>query len=393
MNDETIIYFGPEPWEGMWRNRHQLMSRLARTNKVVYVEPPNMLRSVLNRLSGSKESSIHASKPRLTQHKSGVLVYQSPAWTPLTGRQPFRDLSIRLYMKALRAKCSIEASCKPIIWLSRPEMSDYIGKIHEKLAIYHVVDEYTAYAGVDAETRSWLVAQEQSTMRAADAIVVVTPALQVAKSPYNPYTYLIPNAVNYEAYAELESDAPPDIADIASPIVGFTGLVSARLDFALLFECARRRPDWSFVFVGSINDTECRNALDRLDQLGNVHFLGVRPVDTMPAYLQHFDICTIPYAADDSSANASPLKLYEYAAVRKPIVTTDFAAARDFPGHLQRVTTSDEFLVACDKALSASNSDTTLIENQQFAAANTWEDRVDAVTHIMESHVAKRDEF
>jgi len=388
LQGETIIYFGPERWEGMWRNRHQLMSRLARRNRVIYVEPPQNLRPLLRSLSGFRFTPSSEHEARMTEHESGVVVYHSPWWTPLTGRRRFRNLSLRVYFEFLARGCSIEKSCQPIIWLSRPQMSDYVGKLGEKLSIYHVVDEYTAYAGVDARARDWVIKHEQSVAQQVDAVIVVTPALLKSKSLYNPHTYLVPNAVNYAAYANASAEAPPDMAEMLRPIIGFTGLVSARLDLGLILDAAQARPEWSFVFVGSIDDTECARALQRLDELDNVHFLGVRPVESMPAYLQRFDICTIPYAADDNAANASPLKLYEYAAVGKPIVTSDFAAAREFSGHLQRVSNATEFLRACELALRMSPADPQLLENQQFAADNTWENRVDTVSEIIKERLS-----
>jgi glycosyltransferase involved in cell wall biosynthesis len=386
LRGETIIYFGPEDWAGMWRNRHQLMTRFAKRNNVIYVEPPMMFRRALRRLFRRTEESQRAYSHRFSAHESGVVVYHSPWWTPLTGREPFRKLSLWLYFKVLFKRCFVEKSCRPIVWLSRPQMSDYLGKLNEKFSIYHVVDEYTAYTGVDTATRDWMIAQEKSAAEQVDAVIVVTPALFNSKSPYNANTHLVCNAVNFAAYADAHMDNPIDMVDIQLPVIGFTGLVSARLDFDLILEAAQARPEWSFVFVGSIDDSECDEALRQLDALDNVHFMGVRPVNAMPGYLSRFDVCTIPYADDDSAANASPLKLYEYAAVGKPIVTTDFAAAREFPGHLQRATTSKKFVKACEKALKMSPGDPKLVENQQFAAKNTWEDRVAEITDIINSH-------
>ena len=387
LEGETIIYFGPEPWDGMWRNRHQLMTRLARHNRVVYVEPPVMLRAAFRRFFGGGANVPRSSGRRVTVHESGVLVYYSPWWTPLTGRAPFEELSTSTFIRFLRRCCEIGERCQPIIWLSRPHMHRFIGKMREKLCIYHVVDEYTAYAGIDSITRDWLRQQEQIVARRADAVVVVTPALMESKSLYNERTYLIPNAVDFAAYANAQEAAPEDLAAMEKPVIGFTGLVSVRLDFSLIQDAAEARPGWSFVFVGAINDTECRDELQALERLKNVHFLGVKPIGLMPAYLQHFDVCTIPYAADDSAANASPLKLYEYSAVGRPIVTTNFAAARAFPGHLRRVTTAAEFVHACEEALSLEIGASELVENRSFAEQNTWDDRVDNIGDIMRKHI------
>jgi len=265
-------------------------------------------------------------------------------------------------------------------------MSDYLGKLDEKLSIYHVVDEYTAYTGVNDDIRDWLATQEQAAATNADAVIVVTPALMKSKLTFNPNTYLVPNAVDYVAYADADAQRPLDLTEMRSPIIGFTGLISARLDFNLILEAAKARPEWSFVFVGSIDDTECASELQQMDELDNIRLMGVRPVEAMPAYLRRFDVCTIPYADDDSAANASPLKLYEYAAAGKPIVTTDFAAAREFPGHLESVTNSGGFVEACEEALKLSRTDAKLLENQQYAARNTWGDRVDEISAIIRAH-------
>jgi glycosyltransferase involved in cell wall biosynthesis len=373
----------------MWRNRHQLMTRLARNNRVIYVDPAVMLRPALRRLLGGDAKAPGSGARRVAEHESGVLVYHSPWWTPLTGRSPFADLSIFLFIQALRRSCGIDKRCRPIIWLSRPHMHRFIGKLREKMCIYHVVDEYAAYAGIDSATRDLLRRQEQTTAERADAVIVVTPVLMDSKSPYNERTYLVPNAVDYASYTNAQFAAPDDLAALENPVIGFTGLISVRLDFELIQGAAEARPGWSFVFVGAINDAECRDELRALEGLDNIHFLGIKPVELMPAYLQNFDVCTIPYAADDSAANASPLKLYEYAAVGKPIVTTDFAAASAFPGHLVRVTTAAEFVRACERALSLETGAAELVENRRFAETNTWDNRVDDISEIMRKHIGQ----
>jgi glycosyltransferase involved in cell wall biosynthesis len=391
LRDETIVYFGPEDWDGMWRNRHQLMSRLARQNKVIYVEPAKMLRPVLRDLLRPKEATATKKKSRLTVDESGVLVYDSPWWLPLTGRSPFRQLSVWLYLKVLARTCEIRKNCRPIIWLSRPTMYDLIGGLNEKTSIYHVVDEYTAYAGVDAKTRSWLDKLEVMTVSRVDIVIVVTPTLLKARSPHNPNTCLVPNAVDYAAYANNAGKLPADMVEIPKPVIGFSGLLSVRIDIDLIKRAATAKPDWSFVFVGSINDAECIEQINQLRQLSNVHILGNKSVASLPGYLLNFDICMIPYADDLSAEHASPLKLYEYAAVSKPIVTTGFPAANDFEGHLQIVNGVAEYVHACEQALRMSPSDPKLAHNRSFAKRNTWDDRVAEISRIIQENLAGTD--
>jgi len=388
LRDETIVYFGPENWDGMWRNRHQLMSRFAHHNKVIYVEPAKKLRPVLRNFLRRQPPAMTKHKARVSIDSSGVLIYHSPWWLPLTGRSPFRQFSVWLYLKVFANACNIQEQCRPIVWLSRPTMCDLIGGLNEKLSIYHVVDEYTAYTGVDDKIRNILTNLERSMVSRVDLVIVVTTTLLKNKSPHNSNTYLVPNAVNYSAYAKINDELPSDMLEIPKPIIGFTGLLSARIDLDLIKKAAQARPKWSFVFIGAVNDAKCREQIDALGHMPNIHILGNKPVESLPGYLQNFDICMIPYADDMNAAHASPLKLYEYAAVAKPIVTTDFPAAHEFEGHLQIVKGVDEYISACELVLQMPASSPILTQNRNFAAENTWEKRVQRISEIIHERLA-----
>jgi glycosyltransferase involved in cell wall biosynthesis len=125
--------------------------------------------------------------------------------------------------------------------------------------------------------------------------------------------------------------------------------------------------------------------MSQLQKMKNVYFLGQKPVTETPAYVNHFDVCTIPYAVNLRAEHASPLKLYEYAAASKPIIATDFTAARDFGGHLDIVRNAEEFVAACERALQLDASSSSIIENRNFAAQNTWDKRVEQVSELIES--------
>ena len=375
--DETIIYFGPEPWEGLWRNRHQLMSRFARHNDVWYVEPPAMLRQLLCR---------RKHRTRLfTRDVSGVNIFHSPWWLPIVGRAPFKNLSIRIYLFALSqlAGCRLKNS---IVWLSRPNMLDLLGQLPAKLTIYHVVDEYSGYGSPSEEQRKRILNKETELLRAADAAIVVTPSLLELKSPHNSNTHLVPNAVDFSAYAHCHVAMPDDMRSIRNPIIGYTGLIAARLDLEMLNSAAKARPDWSFVFIGTVNDDQCKEQMDELRDAENVHFLGQKSVANTPNYVSHFDVCTIPYAVNLRAQHASPLKLYEYAAASKPIVATDFPAAREFGGHVDIARDANELIAACERCLDLDSSSAAIIENRRFAEENTWDKRIEQVSDIIRSH-------
>jgi glycosyltransferase involved in cell wall biosynthesis len=378
LKDETIVYFGPEPWEGLWRNRHQLMSRFAKHNDVWYVEPPAMLRQLFSRKKHrTRLSSCDA---------SGVNIFHSPWWLPLIGRAPFKSLSIRLYLFILSRLAGFRKR-KPIVWLSKPNMIDFLERVPAQLSIYHVVDEYSGYGSPSKAQRQKLLDKEAELLRSVDVAIVVTPSLHALKLAHNPNIHLVPNAADYSAYSSCEIAAPGDMKNIRKPIIGYTGLIAARLDLEMLIAAAEARTEWSFVFVGSVNDENCRTQLTRLRNLGNVYFLGQKSVVDTPSYVKRFDVCTIPYLTNLRAQHASPLKLYEYAAASKPIVSTDFAAAREFGGNIELVQNANEFIEACGRCLDIDPTSASIVENRCFAAENTWEKRVEQVSDIINSYL------
>ena len=326
LRDETIIYFGPEPWTGLWRNRHQLMSRFAGHNRVFYVEPPTNIRDCLRPGRRSK---------LFTRDASGVTVIHGPRWLPITGRAPFKQLSIRAFLLAVSLVTGTAFGRRPIIWYAKPRMIDYVGKSNAKHTIYHVVDEYSGYGHPTKTETSAPDPDELRMLRSVDTVIVVTASLFESKSQHNPNTHIVANAVNFEAYANDDLPAPGDMADIEGPVIGYSGLVAARLDLAMLQAAASARPEWNFVFVGTINDAWCETELRQLRELSNVHLLGTKDVDEVPSYVHQFSVCIIPYVLNLRAQHASPLKLYEYAAASKPIVSSNFAAASSFEGHVR----------------------------------------------------------
>lgn len=385
LKGETIIYFGPGSWAGLWRNRHQLMSRLARHNNVWYVEPPTMIRQLFTGRNRSGAASRTHRSRLFTRDPSGVKVFHSPWWLPLTGRSSLGAASIRYYLGVLSLAAGLYRQ-SPIVWFSRPNMLAYMERLPAKLTIYHVVDEYSGYCSLSEEERQLFVLKETEFLRRVDVVIVVTSALLHQKSRHNPNIHHVPNAVDFAAYATRDAPIPSDLAEVRRPIVGYSGLVAARLDFDLLEAGAEARPEWSFVFIGHVREDESQEHVRRLRALPNVHLLGQKSVEDTPRYVRHFDVCTIPYSVNLRAQHASPLKLYEYAAASKPIVATDFAAARDFPGYIEIIHNKDEFVAACERCLKAESISAPIADNRRFAANNTWEHRVKQISRIVRSY-------
>jgi len=382
---DNIIYFGPGKWDGMWRNRHQLMSRFARKNKVMYVEPVVSL-SKLRRGDYSWSDFWQAVKrKRVTKTKENVFIYHSLPYVPISGRFPVDKITWWIWNLLFRSTLKKLDFSNPIIWLSRLEMSYFIGNFDEKMVIYHVVDEYLAYPGVTEEDRERLEHSEKQLLKKADMVIVVSEKLKKSKGVHNENTFLVKNGVDYESYnkALLSNDLLPDDIDrLPRPIIGYSGLISQRLDLDLIENIASTYTEWSVVLIGMVNDKGCESIMNRLQQMENVHFLGVKNITQVPYYVKGFNVGIIPYKINEETENLSALKLYDFLAIGMPIVTTDFPAVTEFKNVVRVADSKENFTVHIENVL-IEDDENLITERRSIASQNTWEQRVVQLSRLI----------
>ena len=396
LRENSIVYFGPEKWEGMWRNRHQLMSRFARCNKVMYVEPVVGLRRLGKQLRQGDFSKSEFWKAfcqkRARRVSENLYIYNSPVFIPISGRFPLDKITWWAWKSLLRSTMRKLGFKTPIIWLSKPDMTHFIGSFGEKLIVYHVVDEYSAYGNPTKESKGNVRISEYEMLRRADLVIVVSHRLYETKSVHNEHTHIVPNGVDYESYSRalFSDDSPPsDIGNLPRPIIGYSGLISRRLDLDLIQHIACTHPEWSLVLIGAIDERWCEQQLARLRQMNNVHFLGLKDIDAVPYYVKAFDVCFIPYVIDEETENLSPLKLYDFMATGKPIVTTAFPSAQEFKDIVYIADSKESFTQSIEVALL--ESDNGLFNARRHAASlNTWEHRTHQLSLLMEARITQR---
>lgn len=390
LSAQTIICLAPDPWEGLWRNRHQIMTRLARHNTVLYVEPRLYLWEALDRVLRGRLTLADLRRPLARHYADGLWIYHDPYYAPVSGRRTGGPLTAALRRRALlQTLQQLHAPQPPILWLVRPYFADTIGQYGEKLVVYHVTDEYSGYANVDdpATVRR----QEEALLRRADLVIVTSPALLASKRPHNPHTYLVPNAVDYAGF-QAGIAAGVQIADlqeaggIPRPRIGYSGALNEKVDFDLLAHVARSRPDWQLVLIGPLELASQPHKADALRDLPNVHWLGRQPVSALPAAIASFDVCVLPYERNTWTANIDSLKLYEYFACGRPVVSTDVPAARTFaaegPTIVRIATDAADFIAQLAAALA--EDDPAAADRRRFIAANnTWEHRVAQIEALL----------
>lgn len=383
-----ILCFAPGPWDDIWRNRHQLMSRLARANRVLYVEPWPELRPTLRRLRHGQTGLSDLQPPRLRRISRGLSVFRPASWAPRSTRMPLRAVTDTIFMTSLRKAIRALDLNSPILWLFLPEMDMFVGRFGEKLVIYHIVDEYCGYTGISAGWQPTLRQAEERLARRADLVVVTSPELFERKKGLNRNTILVPNAVDYQAFAggcSAPQHFPDELAGCQRPIAGYIGAINDKLDLELLARTATEATRWTLVLVGPIgvqSETGLQ-ALGKLRALPNVRFVSARPVNEVPRFVAACDVCLLPYRIMEWTKHIDSLKLYEYLACAKPVVATDVPAARRAGDVVEIASSVDTLTEAMERALS-SDSPERRQRRQEIASRNTWDSRIERLSDAIE---------
>jgi len=161
--------------------------------------------------------------------------------------------------------------------------------------------------------------------------------------------------------------------------LGFFGLIREWVDLELLASVARRRPDWHIVLLG-----DSTIDLSPYQNLPNIHFLGRKRYEELPAYCKQFDVGLIPFKVNELTRAVNPIKLREYLAAGLPVVSTPLPEISLLKKRCVYVAdTADGFIEAVELALAVSSKER--FEQSLAMARETWAAKIDLICQHLDS--------
>lgn len=332
----TLICFSHLRWAFVFQRPQHLMMRFARTNRVIFWEEPVAV--------------AETDRPSLdtrTCETSGVIV--ATPRLPL-GLAP--DAAQRALKKLLDD--TVASFPEPIVrWYYTPMMLPFSEHVPALCVAYDSMDELSGFRGAPTE----LLELEARLFDEADVVFTGGYSLFEAKRDRHPNMHPFPSSVDVAHFAAARA-RPADPADQAAlpfPRLGYYGVIDERLDLDLLGALADARPDWSIIIVGPV----VKIGEDDLPRRANLHYLGGKRYDELPAYLGNWDVALMPFALNEATRFISPTKTPEYLAAGRPVVSTPIVDVERHYGGLdavQIVGGAPAFVAACDHALDLSRS-------------------------------------
>lgn len=370
----SIVCVGFADWDTeLWTNQHHLMSRLARQNDILFIESlglrrPTLAARDLRRILRRLMRAFRLRRP------ASHLTVLSPLVIPIHREGPIRTLNralLRLQVRAAMRKLRFD---RPILWSYVPQAEDLVDTVRPVLVVYHCVDDIAAQPGVDR--RSFQAAEQRLAARANLVIASSKPLAQRMRS-LSPRVLYAPNVADTEHFRAALDPGPvdPAMAALPEPRITFIGALSAnKVDFPLIAELARLRPQWSFALVGPVGPGEPATDVGVLTDRPNIHLLGWRSHEELPALLRGSAAGLIPYVQNQLTASIFPMKVYEYLAAGLPVASTPLASLVDIPD-VQVGENAGELALVLDELLSA-DSDAERQRRSRAAASHSWESRM-----------------
>jgi len=388
----NLIYFS-DTWDDMWRRRQQIAWRLAKKegiHRTWYLEQPLTLTSRIKDWWGQADLEAHNRWQRVRQKGLAFTVNGVTVVTPVTPLPPMSNLiGDRLnhwaYERTVRRIARANRGAQLLLWLSKPTDLPWVDYFDPVLICYDSTDKFWEYEGTPAWLREQSRYQDEELARRADVVFVQTEQHLQEKQALGANVFLIPNAVDTDRF-DLSVNVPPDLADIPSPRIGYVGSINNRLDWDLIEYVLTRLHQYSIIFIGNTTDPHCEQLAGRYK---NAYFLGYKPYAQVPAYLCGMDVCIIPFPDTIVTASQSPLKLFDYLAAGKPIVSTRGGQLGELA---QWVYVADNYDGFCEGIKRAIDQDCCELQEARRAVAeqNSWNARVNQVWEIVSERLAEK---
>jgi glycosyltransferase involved in cell wall biosynthesis len=373
---KDIICFSND-WDGDPLSKKHIMQRLAKRNRILWVNSlgnrnPTASAKDLKRILKKLKDFTRGSR----QVEEGIHVF-SPLAIPFHGNAAARWINRRALRWSLRRACRKLGFKDPITWTFVPASADVAGDLGEGSLVYHCVDENSGFTGAD---KAGIRNLERRLMEKSNCVIVSSGLLLENKRRHNQNTFLVTHGVDvphFRKACDPETELPEDIKALRRPVIGFFGLIAEWVDLDLIRFLADARPDWTFALIGKVvTDTKV------LQGLKNVHFLGQKPYQLLPAYAKAFDVAILPFVINELTLASNPLKLREYLAAGLPVVSSAIPEAEKLKHVLHVGRDKAHFLEVIRQIIESGKTGPQISISQQMDC-ESWDEKVEELSRIL----------
>ncbi len=371
-----LVCFAHLHWDFVWQRPQHLLSRFAQHGRVFYVEDafyhaddliePHM--EVKERQNGVKVLVVHL--PNRLRGAENEAASDEAQVEVL--KQFFTENEVKTY----------------VFWIYTPMAMSRAREFAPVLTVYDCMDELAQFKFAPPALRE----REQELFKKADLVFTGGQRLYEAKREQHDDAHAFPSSIDKAHFSQARDPKlaePADQASIPHPRVGFFGVVDERLDIELLGHLATNHPEWQFVIIGPVVKIDPAT----LPHNKNIHYLGGKNYQELPAYLRGWDVATLLFARNESTEFISPTKTPEYLAAGRPVVSTSIRDVVRPYGDLNLVQIADDpkdFGKAIAYALEQGKDADWRTRTDDYLATISWDLTWQNMVNLMQERLADK---
>jgi glycosyltransferase involved in cell wall biosynthesis len=383
LREYGVVYFGNDWFAENRTSSHHIARRLANMVPVLYVETPGI------RAPQATGRDLRKIWKKLSTAIAPPRKIQEHLWLATIPQVPFRRLPmvgvLNRWLGRFLTRRAIRrlGFAKWVSWFVVPHPGALAKRLGESLTVYYCIDDYAAFPGMDKVA---IQKSDDDLTRAADVVFVASPALVDGKKALNPNSFYSPHGVDFDLFAkasDLAFDEAEETRSLRHPVIGYFGVLGDWIDYELLVFLARSRPEWTFLFVGyAAGDASALQACE------NVVLTGAKKYEELPRWARAFDVAIYPNRLTRQTKHANPLKIREYLATGKPIVSITTPITIMMSELIYLADTKEDYLAAIERALRE-ESDAKREARMNVVRGMSWDERFRQTVATVERFLAQ----
>lgn len=320
-------------------------------------------------------------------YKDGIKIYSLPRYSP------YRYLELHKFYNAFIIPQLFFSKFKHLLEdaiIYTPHLIWFwvLKKLKNKIIFYDRIDDLKCFFP-HPRTQNFFEKVETELITKSTIIFSICKNVEESLKKKYPQAKVVnlPNAVPEEwckindKKIEYSNLFPSQNFNFKRPIIGFVGSLFFWIDFDLIEKCLQKFPEATFLFIGPHKEN-----IKKLFKYQNFYLLGPRPYSLIPYYIKFFDICILPFRKDEVAYNSDPIKLYEYLALGKPVVSTPVGSSdKNLNELVYFAQTDEEFIININKALKENNLSFEEKRKEYIFKNHTWEKRAETFIEVISS--------
>jgi glycosyltransferase involved in cell wall biosynthesis len=374
-NNQLFIVFSDD-WGVHPSSCQHIFKIIAKKHQIIWVNTIGTREPTLSIYDFQKaitkiRKMLFPDKQHSTLDNDNIIVIQ-PLMLPFFSLPGIKSINKFSVIRAVKKTMKNIGMINPINVITAPNAHEYIGHLNEIFTVYYSVDDFSEWPGLN---KNKVQAMEMSLIKKSDVFIASSTLLIKRIENFGKEAHLLTHGVELSLFTKPVLSEHKLLKNIPHPRIGYFGLFDGRSDINLLLDISSRLPSISIIITGEI-ETD----IHELQNKTNIYFTGKIPYSEIPQMAHGWDICILPYKINRLTDAMQPLKIKEYLATGKPIISTPLNELKVFSNYIYLADTTEKWIQAIEMILDGKQDKDKQID---YIKKESWESKASIFMDIV----------